>query len=284
MKILITGTSGFIGSHVLEHAIIQNDNHQIISTSRNMGGLIDTKNNYLHIPFTISDETLDQNLFKLFGEPDLMIHLAWEGLPDYMGKVHTERNLPLQFSFIRNLVSNGLKKVAVTGTCFEYGLQSGKLNEELNPQPVTEYGKAKNLLRIKLQDLTKEMKFDFVWLRLFYMYGEGQNKNSLFPMLDRKIAEGAKEIDLSGGEQLRDYLRVEKMAELIYKISVHPLSAGIYNCCSGNPVRLRSMIEEYVSSRQNQEIKLNFGRYPYNDYEPLEFWGDNSKAENLMRK
>ena len=55
------------------------------------------------------------------------------------------------------------------------------------------------------------------------MYGEGQNKNSLIALLDEAIKNGGKEFNMSGGEQLRDYLHSDEVVKNITKIALHKI-------------------------------------------------------------
>ena len=116
------------------------------------------------------------------------------------------------------------------------------------------------------------------WLRLFYTYGIGQNENSIFSQLDRAIKNNDKVFNMSAGEQLRDYLPVEKVGEIIVKTSIQNETTGIINCCSGKPVSIRKMVEDHLV-KNNSSICLNLGYYPYNDYEPLAFWGSTEKLK-----
>ena len=52
--------------------------------------------------------------------------------------------------------------------------------------------------------------------------------------------------NMSGGEQLRDYLPVEKVAEYIVKISLQDKINGVINCCSGKPISIRKLVENYI--------------------------------------
>jgi dTDP-6-deoxy-L-talose 4-dehydrogenase (NAD+) len=56
---------------------------------------------------------------------------------------------------------------------------------------------------------------------------------------------------------------------------------GIINCCSGTPVSVKTFVENYLKEK-NRSIKLNLGYYPYTDYEPMYFWGDNSKLKLIQ--
>ena len=179
------------------------------------------------------------------------------------------------------MVSHGLKKLVVTGTCFEYGMREGCLSEEMIANPQNPYAIAKDTLRRFLFELQKRQEFDCTWIRLFYMYGKGQNPNSLLSQLESALQKGDTGFNMSGGEQLRDYLPIEKAAEYIVKISLQNKVAGIINCCSGKPIKVRQLVENYLKNIQGK-IELNTGYYPYPDYEPMSFWGDDTKLKNIL--
>jgi len=56
---------------------------------------------------------------------------------------------------------------------------------------------------------------------------------------------------------------------------------GIINCCSGLPVSIKQFVKDYLQ-KTGQHISLNYGFYPYTDYEPMHFWGDNSKLKMIL--
>jgi dTDP-6-deoxy-L-talose 4-dehydrogenase (NAD+) len=186
------------------------------------------------------------------------------------------------YRFIKNLVENGLKDVVCIGTCFEYGLQNGCLSEDMETKPCTVYGLAKDTLRKFIEELQKKYKFDFRWLRLFYPYGEGQSKSSLLSQLEKAILDKEKIFNMSGGEQLRDYLPIEVAADYIVKCSLQDEVQGIINICSGAPVSVRRLVESYIL-KKNVAVELNLGYYPYPDYEPMAFWGDVTKLLIVQR-
>ena len=179
------------------------------------------------------------------------------------------------------MILGGLKDLTVTGTCFEYGIKNGPLSEDMETNPVTPYAVAKDSLRRFLQELQKIKNFDLKWLRLFYVYGKSQYSKSLLSQLDAAVKNNEKIFNMSGGEQLRDYLPVKKLAEYIVKIAFQNKITGIINCCSGKPISIRNLAENYIRER-GADIKLNFGYYPYSDYEPMAFWGDDSKLFKII--
>ena len=219
---------------------------------------------------------------ELFAEtrPDLVIHLAWEGLPNYTAAFHVDDNLPRHKAFLDNMLKNGLRDLTVTGTCLEYGMQQGKLQETMEPRPSNAYAIAKNELRKAIGSVAVKENASFKWVRLFYMYGKGQNPKSLISQLDKALENGDTVFNMSGGEQVRDFLPVEKMARYIVAIADQQKITGIINCCSGQPVALKDFVTDYLKAK-NQHITLNLGYYPYTDYEPMEFWGDNEKLKSI---
>ena len=157
----------------------------------------------------------------------------------------------------------------------------GCMNENMKANPSNSYSIAKDSLRKSIVDLKNKFDFNYKWIRLFYMYGEGQNKNSLIALLDEAIKNGEKEFNMSGGEQLRDYLHSDEVVKNISKIALqNKIDNQIINCCSGKSISVKKLVENYLNEKK-YEMKLNLGYYPYPAYEPMSFWGDNSKLKEL---
>lgn len=278
MKILVTGATGFIGNYVITELLKRNI--EVIATSTNIekAKFFNWFNNVDYIPFDLKLFNTSTNYFNFFKQPNSIIHLAWEGLPNYKAAFHVEENLPRHLAFLNNLITNGMADVNVIGTCFEYGMKDGCLNEKMVCEPTNAYAIAKNELRIALEKLQKQFNFDFKWIRLFYMFGKGQSPSSLFSQLDKALQNNEAIFNMSGGEQKRDYLPVEIVAKNIVNISLQVNINGIINNCSGVPVKVKNLVEEYLVKNQ-KIIKLNFGFYPYNNFEPMSFWGDTQKIK-----
>jgi len=98
---------------------------------------------------------------------------------------------------------------------------------------------------------------------------------------DAAITRGDAEFPMSGGEQLRDYLPVEKVAEYICRIALSKES-GIVNCCSGETISGRRLVEERIAS-SSSSIKLKTGVYGYLAYEGMAFWGDTTRLREVIR-
>ena len=282
-KVLVTGATGFIGNYVVEK-LLQLNCHVISSSAKEANARQNSwfaKTDYR--PLNLACLSATQNYFEYFDKPDIMIHLSWEGLSNYKDNFHLERNLPEQIVFLENIIKNGLKNLNITGTCFEYGMKEGKLKEDMEVYPSNPYAQAKNELRIFIESLQEKYPFNYKWIRLFYMCGKGQNAKSLLSQLQQAIDKGEETFNMSGGEQTRDFLPVDKVAEYIVTIAMQTKTTGIINCCSGVPVTVKQLVSNYLKTK-NKSIKLNLGYYPYPDFEPMHFWGDNSKLKSITGK
>lgn len=279
MKILVTGATGFVGKNVINE-LLKYD-HEIIAAVRNKISLKDFPANVKIIEIDLDNLQPDKNYFAELGNPDLLIHLAWQGLPNYKEIFHVEKNLPSHSVFLKNMVTNGLQNLSVTGTCFEYGMKDGCLSEDIESDPQNPYAVAKDKLRKFLEDLQLQQSFNLKWVRLFYMYGKGQNPNSLLSQLESALQREDAVFNMSGGEQLRDYLPIETVAENIVKIALQSKINGIINCCSGVPIKVKTFVENYLE-KNRKRINLNLGCYPYPDYEAMAFWGDDKKLKRII--
>jgi nucleoside-diphosphate-sugar epimerase len=279
MRVAVTGATGFIGHHVL--AELCRRGHKATACVRDASRLpvefLQMGVEIRHVDIGAGDEPDWPDL----GSPDVLIHLAWDGLPNYHSLHHFESELPKQYAFLARLVRTGLPALAVTGTCFEYGMQSGALSEEAPCLPNNCYGFAKNTLHRQLRFLSARHSFNLVWARLFYLYGDGQAPSSLLSQLRRAVTEGKQVFDMSGGEQLRDYLPVASVANYLSTLATLGQDVGPVNICSGKPISVRRLVESWIGEH-GWKIELNLGHYPYPDYEPLAFWGNADKLSTII--
>ncbi|RPH37076.1 MAG: NAD(P)-dependent oxidoreductase [Chloroflexi bacterium] len=277
MNVAVTGALGFIGRHV----VAELDSRGISATlvCRPGAAIPERMSAHRVVPLDVTDAPADA--YQQIGAPETLIHLAWGGLPNYASPHHVERELPAHRSFLGGLVAAGLGAVTVTGTCLEYGLQTGALREDLPAAPVTAYGRAKDTLRADLERLQSAHPFRLTWARLFYLHGEGQASGSLVPQLEAAIGRGAETFDMSGGEQLRDYLPIEEAARYLVTLATNDRDNGVVNVCSGMPIAVRDLAAA-VAAKHRSSIRLNLGRFPYPDYEPMAFWGDRGKLDRLL--
>ena len=273
-RVLVTGATGFVGRHVVQALLDRGC--AVMALCRDQAKA-QTMPWHGQAELVLGDlATLAPAQLDRLAAHERILHLAWEGLPNYKAETQVTEVLPRQLRFLTELVQRGARRLLVTGTCFEYGLQEGALAEDLEPAPATAYGRAKDGLRRELEPLCAAHGASLVWARLFYMHGPGQSEKSLLSQLDRAITAGEKTFNMSGGEQLRDYLPVTKVAGLLVRLALHDGTNGVINCASGTPVSVRQLVEGHLRQR-GAGIELGLGHYPYPDYEPMRFWADTTK-------
>lgn len=278
MKVLVTGATGFIGRYLVPELLSRGARVMASSRSAEEARKFSWYPQVQYVPFEISDASgLD---LSCFGSPDVLVHLAWDELNDFNSRAHLDTLLPAHLNFLGTMIRAGLSQCTVTGTCLEYGRTEGALRESRPPQPEVPYAIAKDQLRRSLNKLQQTSPFKLQWIRLFYLYGYGQNPKSLLAQLDQALANGATEFDMSPGDQLRDYLPVERAAELIARISLNGEFDGIVNCCSGRPISVQELVKERLA-QLGQEIRLNLGAFPYPEYEAKSFWGDATRLNEI---
>lgn len=275
-RVAVSGASGFLGRHVLR--ALFDAGVRVVALTRAPDSLAGLADRLEVVECDISEPATDS--FDRIGRPDVLLHLAWDGLPNYRSLHHFEIELPKHYAFLKCLIGGGLKSVVAAGTCFEYGIQSGALSESMETRPATPYGFAKDQLRRQLQFLQQQLTFRLTWARLFYTYGAGQAENSLWPQFQTAVSQKRAGFDMSGGEQLRDFLPVEEIAEHLVRLALLQTDAGVVNICSGRPTSVRALVESWIKE-SGVNIALNLGRYPYPEYEPMGFWGDSGKLTAL---
>ena len=241
--------------------------------------------------FWSSQQTSALNYFDLFNEdswqylisqkPESVIFLSWPGLPNYNSKHHLSTILPQYMKLVHRLLDAGLIKLTFTGTCFEYGLQDGKLFETNETYPTTSYGLAKDLLRRYVSSLSTLYNASWSWLRIFYVYGDSQASTSLYPSLITAIQNGEPTFAVSPTANARDFIPVETITQALYRLASDHSFSGIYNGCSGlpqTPFEFASSLAKSLSSSISIVTDPQLSR----SYEPSSFWGCPERFNTLL--
>ena len=276
-SVVVTGASGFVGRAVL--AALAARGIRPTAVTRDRRRLSDLERDLAIVEGDIGAP--DPAFIAEVARHDILLHLAWDGLPNYKSLHHFETELPAQYRFLKAVVAAGLRSIIVTGTCFEYGMQEGRVVETGPAQPTNPYGYAKDALRRQLSFLKQETPFALTWTRLFYMYGTGQNPKSIYGQLTAAVGRGDDHFDMSAGEQIRDYLPIEAVADRLVRLALLGREAGIVNIFSGQPRSMRGVVESWLRDN-GWRITLRLGRYPYLDYEPFAFWGSAEKLRSIL--
>ncbi|MDH1550286.1 MULTISPECIES: NAD(P)-dependent oxidoreductase [Pseudomonas] len=281
LHVLVTGATGFVGRHLVAELLARGCRVRALArdVERARGMAWFDKVEFVAGDLQLADAAA---VASWVDGIDALAHLAWPGLPNYQALFHLEQNLMADYRFIKHAVEAGVRQVLVTGTCFEYGMQSGPLDEQCPARPTNPYGLAKHSLHQFLQALQLHQPFTLQWARLFYLYGQGQNPNSLLAGLDRAIDSGEASFAMSGGEQLRDFQPITDAARQLAGVLHCREFSGVVNCASGQPVAVRSLVEQRLRER-GASLSLNLGYYPYPTHEPMAFWAVTDHLQRMLQ-
>lgn len=240
MRIFITGGTGFVGKYVV--AELQKRNHKLLilsrSSLRDLGQNFPSRRNLAFVYGDLSAINKWQNKLARF-KPQAAIHLAWEGIPDY-GFAASAKNLFQGLALIRALHKAGCKKIIAAGSCWEYGVDSGKIGENAAPRPINAFSAAKTALYNLGKEAAKEYGMKFVWARIFFVYGPGQRPSSLIPHLIAEKARGVRPAvkNPDGGN---DFVYVANVARALRMLVEKKTPHDLYNIGSGRLTGVREV-------------------------------------------
>lgn len=273
--ILITGAGGYIGKHVV--TVLLDLGIPVTAVDINTSS-IDRRANRISLNIFEPDDSLYERLNK----PEICLHLAWQEGFNHNSTSHI-LNLPKHFMFVQKLLDGGLKQIAIMGSMHEIGYWEGKVNENTPTNPISYYGIAKNSLRQAVQVLTKEKGVIFQWLRAYYIIGDDLHNNSIFSKILRMEQEGKSFFPVTPGENKYDFINVDELANQIALSVIQDEISGIIDCCSGKPVSLREMVQQFIME-QNLNIKPKFGEFLNRPYDSPAIWGDDTKIKEILSK
>lgn len=273
MKILVTGANGYIGSKVVIKLL--NMGHTVIATDIN-NNHIDSRAIYISSNIFVPKE----NYFVFFNKPDVCLHMAWRDGFVHNSFSHME-DLSKHFSFLKNMVDNGLKHLVVMGTMHEVGYWEGQIDEKTPCNPKTYYGIAKNSLRQALENLCITNNVVFQWLRGFYIYGDDSFGNSVFCKLRNAAEKGEKTFPFTTGKNKFDFLHIDDLTTQIVLSSIQTKVTGIINVCSGKAEPLGEKLEWYIKNN-NLDISLDYGKYKERQTESPCIYGKDDKIKEIM--
>lgn len=278
MKILVTGANGYIGSKVV-NSLLEFKNIEVICVDIN-DSHIDKRASFIKFDILNSD-TSSTNLYKCFNEPDICIHLAWRD-----GFVHNSDkhmlDLSSHYSFLENLVSNGLKSLTIMGTMHEVGYWEGAIDENTPCNPTNLYGVSKNALKKAIEILCQKYNCTWKWLRAYYIYGNDDFGASIFCKIRKTYHSGGTEFNLTKGTNKFDFIEINELANIISLVILQNDVNGIINVCSGKPISLKEKILEYTKIN-NIDLKLNWGVYPERESESPCIYGDRKKLDMILK-
>jgi len=261
MRIFLTGGSGFIGTHLIKEI----DDHQILALTRKKPQLgSPTEVDWLFGDLEQTDRWEDK-LMKF--SPEVCIHLAWEGLPDYSKEV-SERNVRLSTNLFQVLRRANVRRIVALGSCWEYGDIQGQVSETQDTKPKSHFAMAKVQVCESFMKESLAAGMEFVWPRVFFSYGPGQRTAALLPTVATAL-ENHQIPAVKSPDSAQDFIFISDVAEAIALASIMDNVGGIFNVGSGQLTQVGDFVN-IVSAQLGSTFRTHVSGEPIGMFASVE--------------
>lgn len=272
MKLFVTGATGFIGSHFVNAA--HSSGYTVIALRR----LGSQPRITLDKEPTWVEGSLDGDFSDVLSDCDVLVHFASHSAnPPYDSLENCLYwNVTMTLKLCNQAFEVGVKQFLIAGSCFEYG-KAGERYDFIPTnaplEPTMTYPTSKAAASVALYGWAIEKQIQLKILRIFQVFGQGELETRLFPSL-RKAALTGGDYPMTKGEQIRDFIDVEQVAQKFIEQldfnNANKDSPKILNIGSGKP---QSVLEfsQYWWKKWNAKGKLKVGIIPYRDNEVMRY-------------
>lgn len=234
MRLLVTGASGLIGSHVAAAASADRSIALIVTSRRKPAS------SPANATFIVADLTKPDVAEAVVREakPTHIVHTAWETAhPTYWEDSSNLRWVASAISMAEAFAATGGERFIQLGSCAEYDWSHGLCREGHTPDvPRTRYGRAK-LAAFRAVEAAAQGAFEAAEARIFFVHGPGENPLRFIPYVCRSHLRG--EIpQLGDGQQWRDVLHAADAARALLCLAAAAGACGSFNIGSGLPTSL----------------------------------------------
>lgn len=248
-RVLITGATGFIGRHCLPVLAVRG--YEIHATSSKVPE---------DFPPDVTDHQVDlldgKQVCKVIArvQPTHLIHLAWHPVRgDYRNAPENFQWVQASLELLRRFQEQGGQRIVMAGSCFEYDWTYGYCSEFLTPStPDSFYGQCKHALQLVLEGYAQVTGLSSAWGRIFLVYGPHEHPARLVSSVIGSLLRQEPAL-CSHGEQIRDYLHVEDVADAFVALLESDVT-GPVNIGSGRPIALKDVIDTIAEKLDRRDL------------------------------
>lgn len=291
-RILITGASGFAGSHLIEN-LFKDKNYQLYGT---VFGQDNDLSKFLPdaqiLPVDLTDAASTNKAVEL-SNPDWVIHLAGFTAPSVSFEKKQQAltlNINIQLNLLESLrlLKEIPEKILIIGSAEAYGLvKSGEspVNENQPLRPMSPYGVSKVSQEFLGLEYFYAYQLPVVVLRPFNHIGERQTPDFVLPNFAKQIAQieaGQLEPVLRVGnlDPIRDFTDVKDMVKAYHLAWQQAKPGQVYNLGSGVGVTIQSLLD-LLLKQAKVKIQVETDPNRYREAEVPELIADASKFKKL---
>ena len=246
MNILITGSSGFVGRHLLAYLKNNTDAHCIGLTRSASKNIADDT-----VICELTDRPQIDKLIKKL-QPSLIFHAAGSFSnnfeTDFQNNVACTKNI---LESVREY--SPTSRVLLMGSAAEYGEISNDENpiaEDHPLNPISIYGWSKAAQTQLAHLYVKTYDIDIVIARTFNLVGKGMSDKLFVGRVENQInavlSGDVETISVGHLDAERDYIDIEKACEIYYKIAKKGKAGEIYNVGSGTAISMRELLKNLL--------------------------------------
>ncbi len=283
MRVLITGATGFIGSHLAERLAAEGAEVTLAvepgASRANVASILD------EVRVREVDLRDGQTVRQLVREcqPSKIYHLAAVGVtdPGVAPMLAVQVNVMGTLNLLEALKETECDCFINTGTCYEYGHNTPPMREDQMVDPISTYAASKSAAWLFCSMYHRTRGYPVVTVRPFTVYGPRQGERALIPQL---IISALREEDfaMTGGEQTRDFTYVDDVVEGYIRASLSEEAIGqTINLGTGEERPIKDVVLEVLELMGNP-VKPLIGALPYRPREIWRLCSDSSKARELL--
>jgi len=271
-RVLVTGASGFIGTHCLRRLALEVCEIHAVNRSGNGDPAAGVT---WHAADLRDIGQLSPLIAKI--RPSHLLHCAWIATPGLYA--HSPEN----FTWLQSTVAladafggqGGARFVGI-GSSAEYDPGDRPCVEDETPiRPATIYGKCKSAGWLATQAAAQQHGFSAAWGRLFLPYGPGDPPQRLIPSVLAALRDG-KPVPTTHGRQQRDFIYAPEAADLLVRLLLSQ-EDGAFNIGTGRATTVRSVVE-YLAARCGRPELPQFGTIELAPGEPAVLVADMNKV------
>ena len=284
-RILVTGGSGFIGSHVLEKLVEKE--YEVTILDNLFTGKKENLSKVLNqIKFIQGDIRKKEKVQIALKNVDIVVHLAaLISVPESIEKplLYNEINSGGTQSLLNQSVREGVKKFLFISSCAVYGNPIKIPIDEYHPtRPLSPYAITKLNAEEQCRIYSKMGRIKTIVMRLFNVYGPRQTYNQYSGVITQfiqKVRNGEPPLIFGDGEQTRDFIFVDDVAEFINK-AIETENEQIINIGTGNRTTINQLAEIIIKISKKNLTPIHL---PSKQGEIRHSQADISKAIRILR-